>query len=750
MPFDPDKPINVSKGRFVPDSPAFTPELEALPVPPVPPAQVPPEQGPQMPQRFQRRSGVPAGPTPKSEAFATGGGIALMEPIYGAAGLLPGAVGRFGAAGAKELEERWQKAERQDPVAARLGYWGTMPAVLGLPARALGSLVRGAEVATPGVKIAEGAARGATTGLGLGALQPSAKQDYESRLWDKALMAGVGMATGGLLGGIVPALMPSTYRAASQAQLGAIEELIKSGEFRRAAEQGLYPKLQEQSRAYTTAIKQLQDQGRITEEQARSALASLRAGEGPHLVKLRDEARNAQNEVRSITNTLDQAPSVDRIGAGMLQRIKSYIDGVKGTRRSIADAMYADADAAMNQKFSRGDVWQTSRSGRELLSEINERLAVDETTKITSTERSFLQNTLLRDLRGEKIPAGAMVDEFGRPLQPARTAYMEPSALRETLRKLRDAASGWPEQGYDAIGQQRAGYWAKRLADSLEQWEPSLAQADARYRELSELLRPAQTTRGRISTAGEKFDINEAAVDPIRLADLFFKSSQGVNQLTRLIGGDQNAVEQIASQYVQSQLRGKTPEQARAWLNQSNNWLRQDVLPQTYREANVLVSRYEQAAANSERLSARVRSGAARVGKAAEDIRAIRETQIEDIAKQRAAATEAQQKSLANYQSAQQRIENFISDYERGLTTAKELPNQIRQFLRTPEGRSIPENIQREWIENLNKFDRLTDVEKTSLARAKQVGVSILGLAGLGGVGRMGYPAFERLVERSR
>jgi hypothetical protein len=391
--------------------------------------------------------------------------------------------------------------------------------------------------------------------------------------------------------------------------------------------------------------------------------------------------------------------------------------------------MYREADDAMRQRFDAGDLWQNSPDGRRFIAELRSRLDTSSTTQATTAERASIER-LLNNLEGvtTSTPASTVLNAAGQPVAAAgtRVSPSTPNVLRETLRELRDASSGPPQQGFSAIDQQRFGKLADELAAAIEPWEPKLAQADARYRELMELLQPAQTGRGRGVTAGERFDYTAPAIDPARLPNMFFTSPQGVRQLTDLVGGDTAFVNNLANQYVARQLANKTPEQARAWLNsnQTLNWLNPRTLPEPAAQANRIVSGLEQA---TQRGAQAAESQQANLGFFRERVKNVRE----GVATAREARQTAETAARATEETARRGLEQLETpirelseNYRRGGVPARELPNRMRQILNSNSER-IPSDVAEAINRKLNEFDSIRESE----ARARAI------LAWVSGVG---------------
>jgi hypothetical protein len=299
-------------------------------------------------------------------------------------------------------------------------------------------------------------------------------------------------------------------------------------------------------------------------------------------------AEYSPERASTVSKLIAYAPDESAIGKNMLQEIDKFTTGAKAKLKEVAESVYGKARESMDKKVAAGDYFQESPSGKNFIQSLENKLKVDDVTKVTTEERNLIQNQILPNIKGlpkEVKQPVLKFDEFGQavPVPAQRTAYADPNVIRETLRKLRDTAFGFPEEGYKAIGQQRAGELADQLAKAVAGWDSKLAEADAIYKKQIETLHPTRTTRGKSVTATEKFDPEQLKIDPLQAPKKFFQSRQGVEQLVDLVGGNKNAVESIAETYVNNQLKGKTPSQMREWLDKAKNsgWLSVDTLPRT-------------------------------------------------------------------------------------------------------------------------------------------------------------------------
>ena len=484
--------------------------------------------------------------------------------------------------------------------------------------------------------------------------------------------------------------------------LGELADSVKSGKF---AEDILSGK-----RSATEAtINQMRASKMISDEQAAKAIEDLKTASKPQLVQLRGMRDEATQQVEKVTQEFQAAPMQAQVGESILGRVNNYIKGLRGNRADLASALYADADAAMAAKHEAGDVWQQSASGQDFIAGLRERLSLEGGNKITSEERRFIEDQLLPNLEGRATPgaAGGLTEQGGNLViqEPAagEMAYSRPEVLRETLRKLRDAASGKPEEGYAAIGQQRAGKLANSLAAAIEKWEPSLAEADNQYRTLSEALNPAKTAIGKRALGTEKFDHETLAADPSSIPTMFFKTPATVKQLITLSGGDVAAVEQNAVQYAFRQLAGKkTPEAAQEWL-QGQEWLA--ALPNARKAVEQRVGQWAAATSHAEAATSTLKGAATSY---AERAGTIKEPAAEFGKEASKMETEARQ-ALAKFQEP---IAALIDNVRTGVITESELPGKMRDFIGRIPPSQMASSVKKTLVKQIEEIERIENRER--------------------------------------
>ena len=690
-------------------------------------------------------------------ALSTGAGTALVEPVLGVTQMAPGVLGDYATEANRNLQRDWQQTVEESPIAARLGYWPTelamgvaasellgamgvaaAPEVLGAP-----ELLGAGETLAGGGKLTKWAMKGPATGAVLGLTQPVDPSNPNSwgMFGDKAFNVGVG----GTLGTILPTsasllwsggkwlgkAIPAAYRAVTgegaEKSIEALTQKIKSGDYADI--------LSGKAGATVDRIRMLQGTRQISREQADQAIEALNSSEARISAGVQTQVDNATHDVGEVLTTIDAAPTKEQVGQNIQNRIKSWYNGVRGNRASVADAMYEEADASMQSKFDAGQPWQTFESGARFINKIRNLLSTSESTQISTQERNLIENFLLPNLEGTRVPgqAGGLAEvEGGLAITPgteSRIAFSRPKVIREALRKLRDAANGHPEEGYPAIAQQRAGELAKELAQALSEWDPLLSKADAKYQEMSELFEPARTALGSKALRGEKFNAEQPAMDPSKVPDLFFKTPQTVRQLVALSGGDTKAVENEAANYAFRQLSGylkeqKDPAAARKWLQNNSEWLNPETLPNAYNRVLKQAKQLEDAGTMLKNAEVGAKTRAEALAEQTGDIR----TEAEKLA---ATTRTLEGKAATEEQNFRKPFDDLAKSLKAGAP-AKDLPNQVRSLLNN-RAKDIPEDVLKEWHAELNRIDGLKSDEEKAKAIYKFLAVAAAGAVGFEG-----------------
>lgn len=195
--------------------------------------------------------------------------------------------------------------------------------------------------------------------------------------------------------------------------------------------------------------------------------------------------------------------------------------------------------------------------------------------------------------------------------------------LEDLRRRLGDRASGLPETGFDAIGQQMAGRLKTMVENVMKEFtggkldvETGLVKGGSfekylkDYAEASKPINQFATTVGQKLTATLEQPRGVFATDPMALPKSIFSSPRNVDDFIELTGGDKAAVERLARNYVSEQLVGKSPKQINDFLNTNRNWLAK--FPVLRDDFATFAKKAEQEARLQPRIAARTEARAGR------------------------------------------------------------------------------------------------------------------------------------------
>jgi len=318
-----------------------------------------------------------------------------------------------------------------------------------------------------------------------------------------------------------------------------------------------------------TLAEQLAAQERVSGRElvSKQRQARLRAGQ---------EVQTAEQQAAQAKAQLGRPQDPSTTGSSLVNDIKGVSDVNRQQRVTLADQTYTAAFDSARAKQANGDFWQTSPSGQNFFTTLENKIKTSDTTNVSSAEESEIKN-IIGELRGKVIgrgtksvydPAKGIVEVPGDPIY----APADIKVVVEQLRKLREAERGFPPQGFEAITKGRAKAVAKSLEESIANWDDGLRKADQTYKAMSERLYPEESRRAKAVLARQKYDVNQLAADPVNAPKKFFQSKQGIEDLTNLLDGDTNKVAQYANQHVINELSAKkTAKEAENWVTDKNN-----------------------------------------------------------------------------------------------------------------------------------------------------------------------------------
>jgi hypothetical protein len=635
-------------------------------------------------------------------SIGAGMATAIAEPILGAAQFVPGKVGEEATRQAKAIERAYQKEAQLAPIATRVGY---------LPTTVLPWMVGAGEISAAPA-LTSTVAKGLLGGAAQGALTPALGRDF----WgEKAIDALIGGGLGGALGLASGALSKGInwYRTTSEAAKGLKTE-AELTKLASDVERGVFRTEATGTRAAqeTEALKALLRDRKISEGKYAEAIKQYEGKFTQAEAQLASEEAKALQEMGQIKQTFDAAPTEDTLGRPMLDRFLKTIKDTIQSGKELITPQYTEWLNSANQQYAKGETFQASQAGKDLADKWAGKMSTTD-IQAHSGERALLKR-IFPDVIGiprPGTPAGTLVDELGRPLMPAQPgsmAYAPPKVIWETLKYLRHAARGEEIEGYTAVSKMRAGEMARELADAINEWNPLLRAADEAYVDMLETTRPFRDA----SLRGEK-------IDPSSVPKDFFKTPQTVEQAVLLSGGDRAAVENEAANYVFRSLRGKSPEEARKWLesNQVSNWLNKETLPNAYDRVNRAVSQMEEASQKLKQVTeARTVSA-----KAKETALSDLEQQQKNIRKELRGLEETSRTETA---SIRQPFNTLMENIKRGHISKQDVPAAVQKIL-TDQQSNIPREIAQSWQARLDEIQKIQNAEEKA-ANSLKIGQNIL------------------------
>jgi hypothetical protein len=425
--------------------------------------------------------------------------------------------------------------------------------------------------------------------------------------------AGTGYATGKKLGELAEeALGYRKSPTASEAVKQSVKDIATGAEYEvggralGAGAEAIYSGAKKIPEAYRTlrgfpykkALGELttraEDLAKQLIEQTRGSGRELYGAQRQARLSAQKDAEVAMSQIDSAKKALGASEDLSVTGNKLMSDIKDVSDKSWGQRKELADKTYSSAWQSTRAKQAAGDYWQTSPSGKNFFNTLENKIATSDVTPVSSAEEKEIR-ALINELRGKEVgeTKGFAFDPttgfMSTPSIP-KFAPLDIKPVVEQLRRLRDAANGFPEEGFKAISQKRAKAMAESIEKSIAKWDDSLRKADKTYKAMSERLYPEQTARGEAILARQRYDLNELARDPKNATKLFFSSKQGVEDLTRLLGGDKQKVAQYARQHTINEISTKkTAKEAETWVTSKSNsdWLNE--FPQLRREVETYV-----------------------------------------------------------------------------------------------------------------------------------------------------------------
>lgn len=306
-------------------------------------------------------------------------------------------------------------------------------------------------------------------------------------------------------------------------------------------------------------------------------------------------------------------------------RIRGYVTDtfkrLKKVRSENADRLKGEAFDVARQREQRGEKVADTEAYKKLRETISSALRTPE--KLVSAPGST--GSKLQEL--SNILKGTSVDEATGMVIQNDLSFQGMERLR---RLLNDRAYGFPETGFDAIGQQEAGQYAKLIADAMEEFSPGLRKFLDQYKKDSEPLRVFQTKVGKVFEEQLPGATGYAKVASQDIPKKVFANRESYQGLIEALGGNKQLAEAEARKYFANQLNklAGDPKKMEKFILDNRNML------------NLTESR-DMAESYLARSSAFARRGAAAEARSAEELQRAKDVEAAASKEGTAAQSEA-------------------------------------------------------------------------------------------------------------
>lgn len=313
-------------------------------------------------------------------------------------------------------------------------------------------------------------------------------------------------------------------------------------------------------------------------------------------------------------------------------------------------------------------------------------------------QREPMLKRLLADVTGKQ----EKVNEAGQTFVVQTPVSF--NSLEEIRRRLRDRSYGGDE-GFAAISSIEAGDLAKAVEAMQRQFvgDEVFGRYLNNYAQASKPINQFNTLQGKVLTAqtpfGERF-----ISDPAQIPSRLFSSQESVKTFTDLVGGDQALVNNLATKYLNDQMRGGTAQDVARTIDSNRDWL---VLPQFKAlrdQLTNLQSRLAQAGTEAARLGAAGKAAETEISQLTGKIQQGQPVTVPAAEAVRAKAAESAEELS---RQAAKRVTAFLEPRQEALRLAKE---------------SAASRLRKEVTEARGQLaGRVSEIEKEAAAQADQI-----------------------------
>jgi hypothetical protein len=263
-------------------------------------------------------------------------------------------------------------------------------------------------------------------------------------------------------------------------------------------------------------------------------------------------AKSAEKRVSAVqekAGAIGQKLKTSESGGLIRKLFDDEFTRLKGIREGNVQTTKTAAFKEAAEKERIGERYQGTKAYGEAISGISNIIKDSETGLLNVGPDELKVLTSIKNLL-ERGVSQKSKDEAGKEIVTHTPLSFQ--GLENERRKFRDRSFGLPAEGYDAIGQQRAG----DIADYIEKIQKDFSSGFEKYLEQykadSKPLNDFKSKLGQAIIGKSESDFGKFAIDEFDLADKAFYSLGSVNQLIKIVG--EKETEQLARSYIASKI----------------------------------------------------------------------------------------------------------------------------------------------------------------------------------------------------
>ena len=299
--------------------------------------------------------------------------------------------------------------------------------------------------------------------------------------------------------------------------------------------------------------------------------------------RLGESAKGRSAAVQEKTGAVGEKQKTSDLGGSIRQFFDGEFNRLKGVREGNVQKLKTAAFDEAAAKEKSGKRYQETKAYKEAISLIDNKVRNAETGLLNVGPDELKGLTAIRDVIRRGVGKQG-VDEAGNPTVTYTPLSFQ--ALENMRRQLRDRAFGLPAEGYDAIGQQRAGDLAESIEKIQREFSPGFGKYLEQYKADSQPLNDFKSKLGQAILGKSDSDFGKYATDEFALADKAFYSAGSVDQLTKIAGPQ--AAEQLARSFLANRIKGGSPKEISSVIQDKNisDWIGK--FPSLEQELNIL------------------------------------------------------------------------------------------------------------------------------------------------------------------